>query len=137
MDALHVLDNSGPSGHSAAAALGRQGRAPGFYDSYPSAHRCSAPTSSVCPSSSSSGSCCTIYLGRTPASSFWSFSLSAMASHFGLLVTGRWNRQCSAASACYYHCCCGGVRDCISSGRSCIAASVRVSTSSNFYCLVK
>jgi hypothetical protein len=91
-DALHVSINSGPLGHSAAAAFGRQGRAPSVYDSYPSAHRCLAPTSSVCLSSISSGNCCTSSSGRTPASSFWSFS--APAGHSRLLVAGHQNRQC-------------------------------------------
>jgi hypothetical protein len=99
MDAIHVLNHSGPSGNSAAAALGRHHWAPGLYDSYPSAYLCLAATSLVCPSSSSSGSHCASDSGRTPTSSFWSFSLSAPADHSGLLVTCRWNRQCSAASA--------------------------------------
>jgi hypothetical protein len=74
--------------------------------------------------------------GGPPASSFWSFSLSAPAGHSGFLITRHRTRWCSAASAtsaCYYHCCCGGVRDCTSSSGSFIAASVRVSTSSSFY----
>jgi hypothetical protein len=136
MNALHVSDYPGPSGHSLAAALDRQGRAPGVHDSYPSAHRCSAPSSSVCSSSSSLGYYHTISSGRTPTSLVWSF-FSAQAGHFGLLVTGRRTYQCSVASAtsaCCYHCCCDGVRDCTSSGGSYIASYIRVSTSSSFYC---
>jgi hypothetical protein len=135
MDALHVSDYPGPSGHSSAAALGRQGRAPGIHDTYPSAHRCLAPSSLLCSSSNSSGSCCTSSSGRTPTSLVLSFS--APASRLGLLVTGLRNRQHSAASAtsaCCYHYCYGGVRDCTSSGGSCITAFVRVSTCSSFYC---
>jgi hypothetical protein len=69
-DALHVSDYPGSSGHSSAAALGRQGQAPGIHDTYPSSHRCSAPSSLVCRSSSSLGSCCISSLGRTPLPSF-------------------------------------------------------------------
>jgi hypothetical protein len=44
------------------------GRAPGTHDAYPSAHRCSAPTSAVYSSSSSSGCCRSRTSGRTPHS---------------------------------------------------------------------
>jgi hypothetical protein len=41
VDVVHVPDYSGQPGHSSAAPLGRQDRAPGVHDLHPSAHRCS------------------------------------------------------------------------------------------------
>jgi hypothetical protein len=64
---------------------------------------------------------------KDPATFIWSFFLSALAGHPGLLVAGYQLRQCSAASAtssCCYHCCCGGVYDLFSSDSSCSVALV-------------
>jgi hypothetical protein len=136
MNALNVLDNSGPPGHPPAIAPCRQGRAPSIHDAYFSAHRCSASSSVVCSTSGSSGCYCSTSSVRTPTPLVWSFYLSTQAGHLGLLDTGRRTRQRSAASAtsdCCYHCCRGGVHDCSSSGGSCTIAYIRVSTSSRFY----
>jgi hypothetical protein len=86
--------------------------------------------------SSSSGNDYASHSARTPSSFVWSFFLSVPAGHSGLLVAGHQLCQCSTASATSsycYHCCCGGGCDLFSSGSSCNAASVRVSTSSSFY----
>jgi hypothetical protein len=70
-----------------------------------------------------------------PYSFCWSFSTPA--GHFGFHLSG--SQLClptaaSATSICCYHYCCGSICDLFCSGNSCSAASVRVSTSSNFYC---
>jgi hypothetical protein len=98
-----------------------------------------ASVTPVAPSttSSASGSCCASDSVRTPSSFCWSFFLSAPAGHPGFHVTGSQLRLPSAASAtsfCCYHYCCDGVYDHFSSGSFCSATSVRVSTSSSFYC---